>query len=101
MRKFGLLLVLGFFLGACQSTIPSLRTSIAAQFGKQIKVDRIKTLCKLPPGTPVTNTYVFLGCSADGIPVVLDLVCQRHKTITKACSYRLDIFKAAPKTAVN
>ncbi len=88
--------LLGF--GACGSQ-PTMRTSIAKSFGKEIKVSKVKTLCKMPPGTPITSTLVLLGCSTDGIPVVLDLICQKQKTITSSCSYRIDGFKPALKTA--
>ena len=35
----------------------------------------------------------------DQIPVVLDLVCQEQKTITKACAYQLEAFLPREKTA--
>ena len=93
-----LLLMLGGLLSACQS-IPTMRSSISDAFAEKINVAKVKTLCKMPPGTPITAKYVFLGCNPDQIPVVLDLVCQEQKTITKACAYQLDAFLPNAKTA--
>ena len=85
-------------LSACES-LPTMRSSISDAFAEKINVAKVKTLCKMPPGTPITAKYVFLGCNPDQIPVVLDLVCQEQKTITKACAYQLEAFLPNAKTA--
>ena len=87
------------FLGLAACAQPTMRSAVAKSFGKKLKVSEVKTLCKMPPGAPITETLVFLGCSADGIPVVLDLICQKQKTITASCSYRIEGFKSLKKTA--
>ena len=92
-----IILVMGV-LSACES-MPTMRSSISDAFAEKINVAKVKTLCKMPPGTPITAKYVFLGCNPDQIPVVLDLVCQEQKTITKACAYKLDAFLPNAKTA--
>jgi hypothetical protein len=94
------MIVLLGLLTACES-VPTMRSSIGEAFGEGINVAKVKTLCKMPPGTPITAKYVFLGCNPDQIPVVLDLVCQEQKTITKACAYQLEAFKPAAKMAAN
>ena len=93
-----IILALGCLLSACQSA-PTMRSSISDAFAEKINVAKVKTLCKMPPGTPITAKYVFLGCNPDQIPVVLDLVCQEQKTITKACAYQLEAFLPREKTA--
>ena len=85
-------------VSACESA-PTMRSSISEAFAEKINVAKVKTLCKMPPGTPITAKYVFLGCNPDQIPVVLDLVCQEQKTITKACAYQLEAFLPNAKTA--
>ena len=96
--RAALLFALLTLLSACASG-PTMRSSIADAFGEGINVTKVKTLCKMPPGTPITQKYVFLGCNPDQIPVVLDLVCQEQKTITKACAYQLEAFKGQIKAA--
>ena len=96
MRTFVFSLI--FFATACASA-PTMRSTVSKSFAEKITVDKFQTLCKMPPGTPITSNYVLLGCSTDNVPVVLDQVCQAHRTLTKACAYRLDAFKAPAKAA--
>lgn len=96
--RIALLLFILVLFGACAS-IPTMRSTIGEAFGEQINVTKVKTLCKMPPGTPITDKYVFLGCDPQQIPIVLDLVCQDQKTITSSCAYPLEAFRGLNQQA--
>lgn len=70
----------------------TLRSAVQSGLGDPIDVTQVKHVCDLPPGTPITDDYVLLGCTAQKAPIVLDLVCQEKTSTSKSCAFQVDAF---------
>ena len=93
MRGLTVALLLAAFAG-CGGT--TLRSAVQGGLGDPIDVTQVKHICDLPPGTPITESYILLGCTPAKAPVVLDLVCQEKSTSSKSCAFSVDSFNYSP-----
>ena len=76
----------------CMSGV-SVKSSVEDALGTTIQVAELKNICELPPATPLTDDYVLLGCTEEGMPIVLDLVCQRTSATAMSCAYPVMAFR--------
>jgi hypothetical protein len=79
----------------------TLRSAVQDGLGDPIDVTQVKHVCDLPPGTPITESYVLLGCTSAKAPIVLDLVCQEKAASSKSCAFQVDAFLFTPPPAAN
>lgn len=84
------LFVVLLVLTGCSGT--TLRSAVQGGLGDPIDVTQVKHICDLPPGTPITDDYVLLGCTPQKAPIVLDLVCQQKTSASKSCAFQVDAF---------